>query len=53
MNCNKERPVTTSIGLENSKLQEIKRISIEKGYKSRNELIYEILTNWLEKEKEA
>lgn len=46
----KERPVTTSISLEQSKLDEIKRRAFEKGCTSRNDLIYQILTNWLEKD---
>jgi len=46
----KERPVTTSISLEQSKLDEIKRRAFARGCSSRNDLIYQILTNWLEKD---
>lgn len=45
-----ERPVATSIYLENSKLQKFSMIALEKGYRSRNALIAVILTNWLEKD---
>ena len=50
MDYQQERAVTTSIGLEPSKLDALKRIALEKGYKSRNDLISSILTNWIEKE---
>lgn len=50
MNYEKERPVSTSISLEPSKLNDLKRLAFEKSYKSRNDLIASILTNWLEKE---
>ncbi len=53
MDYSKERPVSTSISLEQSKLDAIKNIAIKKGHKSRNELIYKILTNWLEKENKS
>lgn len=46
----KERPVCSSIYLENSKFQELSKIALERGYRSRNELIAVILTNWLEKD---
>ena len=45
-----ERTVTTSISLEPSKLDALKRLALEKGYKSRNDLIASILNNWLEKQ---
>lgn len=45
-----ERAVTTSISYLPSKLDAIKRLALEKGYKSRNDLIASILDKWLEKE---
>ena len=45
-----ERLVSTSISLEPSKLNKLREIALQKGNKSRNELIYKILTNWLEEE---
>ena len=46
----KERPVTTSISLEPSKLDRLMQKAFEKGYTSRNNLISFILTDWLEKD---
>ena len=49
----KERTVVTSISLEPSKIDFLKRKAFEGGYKSRNDLIYSILTNWTQTEKES
>ena len=49
----KERPVPTSIYLLPSKIDELKKIAFEQGYNSRNELISDILTKWLEKNKKS
>lgn len=46
----RERPVTTSISLEPSKLDNLDTKATEKGFNSRNSLIAFILTDWLEKE---
>lgn len=47
----KERPVSTSISLEDSKLNELSMRAFELGYRSRNQLIYVILTDWLKNNK--
>ena len=43
-----ERAVSTSISLTPTQIDELKKIALENGYNSRNELIAKILTNWLE-----
>lgn len=45
----RERPVTTSISLEPSKLDALDIKADEKGFNSRNSLIANILTEWLKK----
>ena len=44
-----ERPVTTSIYLEQSKLDKFAFIALELKLNSRNHLIANILTDWLDK----
>lgn len=47
---NTERAVSTSISLEPSKMKYLAIKAIEKGYSSRNNLIYNILTDWVKKD---
>ena len=46
----KERPTAASMYLLPSKLDKLTAKAFEKGYRSRNELIDHILTDWLKKE---
>jgi metal-responsive CopG/Arc/MetJ family transcriptional regulator len=49
----KERLTTTSIGLEPSKIDDLDRIAIQNGFRSRNQLIVKILTDFIKKSKDS
>lgn len=43
----KDRPVTTSVSILSSDLDKLEKIAINEGFRSRNQLIMNIVSSWL------